>query len=442
MKQYWTPLARLLGMVDSHSVSTESGATRKTMGTLSLDASLWPDLFISLQKYANEVWCPRALKHAEVNPNEILLVSEIRLQARTKVMNQQLHDWFNETDLPHLIQWMVNGPFNSDEIFSKVNFEQFKNLVIVPFVEKNKQNQISPYLVPEDTLLQDEHFLIEDVCHWTPKQSPAAVSEAQFAIDISIEDSCGSRHLQSRCSQVIFGTEKTVIFPNGNEIDLKDQTILDWNNAPALFVNVHSKHVSGMHVLVTLNAVGFLVQDLHSTNGTYLNNQRLFADPVQLPQDQSTLALGGPFSDMSEHSAKVYLRAVRDGMFSSQSVKTPLRTPSTIQSVQFQFVISKESGAGFISLERCPFLIGRDAECQWVVPAENPMVSRRHLKVLAMDINNERIQIQDISRYGLTFLDDQQTGPDPVWMGVGQTLTLGQTPDYTGFRFNLNLQKS
>jgi hypothetical protein len=68
------------------------------------------------------------------------------------------------------------------------------------------------------------------------------------------------------------------------------------------------------------------------------------------------------------------------------------------------------------------------------------MVSRHHLKVLALDYTNERIQIQDISRYGLTLLNDELAGSDPVWMGVGQTLTIGHTPAYKGFRFFLKLQ--
>ena len=93
-----------------------------------------------------------------------------------------------------------------------------------------------------------------------------------------------------------------------------------------------------------------------------------------------------------------------------------------------------------ITIDRFPFLIGRDLDCQWTVPALNAMVSRRHLMVHSVDLHLERIQIQDISRYGLTLLDNEKIGPEPAWMAVGDTLTLGKSDEYQGFAFVLRLK--
>ena len=40
---------------------------------------------------------------------------------------------------------------------------------------------------------------------------------------------------------------------------------------------------------------------------------------------------------------------------------------------------------------------------------------------------------------GLTLLGDKKIGPAPVWMSVGETLTLGKTDEYQGFVFSLRL---
>jgi len=160
---------------------------------------------------------------------------------------------------------------------------------------------------------------------------------------------------------------------------------------------------------------------------------------VLLHGDKVVLTLGGPLADQAENSARVQLKIASQSLYPSQNFKTPLRVSPPANTALFELVAVNGNDPQSITIERFPFLIGRDLDCQWTVPAQNAMVSRRHLMVLSADVHLQRIQIHDISRYGLTFLGNEKIGPAPVWMSVGETLTLGKTDEYQGFVFSLRL---
>jgi pSer/pThr/pTyr-binding forkhead associated (FHA) protein len=439
MKQFWTPLARVFGMVDAGVAASGHQPLSAHSPAWVVDASQWPDLFNALRTFAQEVWCQRSQRHAEVNPSETLSVREVRLQACSEQMDQQLQDWFGETQMPHLIQWMIRGPFNTDEIRSKVNFQLFDNLVVLPFVKVDEKNTVSPYLVQTDAVMSDENFLIQDRSEWVSiEQLPSPPAESTL-IDVVIEDGFGERHLQVRYAKLILGAEKTVLFPNGDEVELKDQSALNWHGETVWFLNINARHVSGMHLWVNLTPAGFEIQDLHSTNGSYVEDQRLPTHPVLMQGDALVFTLGGPSVDQAENSARIHLKIASQSLYPSQNFKTPLRISPPSNIALFELVPVNENDPQSITLERFPFLIGRDLDCQWTVPPQNVMVSRRHLMVLSAEVNLQRIQIQDISRYGLTLLGDKKIGPEPVWMATGETLTLGKTDEYQGFVFSLRL---
>jgi hypothetical protein len=439
LKQFWTPLARVFGMVDAAVAATDHQALGAHPPSWVVDASQWPDLFNALRTFAQEVWCQRSQRHAEVNPSETLSVREVRLQACSEQMDQQLQDWFGETQMPHLIQWMIRGPFNTDQIRSKVNFQHFDNMVVLPFVKADKKNAVSPYLVQAEGLTSDENFFIQDTSEWVSLEQLLSPPAESALIDVLIEDGLGERHLQVRYAKLILGAEKTVLFPNGDEVELKDQSALQWQGETVWFVNINARHVSGMHLWVNLTPAGFEFQDLYSTNGSYVEDQRLPTHPVLLHGDKVVLTLGGPVGDQAENTARVQLKIASQSLYPSQNFKTPLRSSPPAKSDLFELVALHGNDPQSITLERFPFLIGRDLDCQWTVPAENAMVSRRHLMVLSADFQSGRIQIQDISRYGLTLLGDKKIGPEPVWMAIGETLTLGKTDEYQGFVFSLKL---
>jgi len=439
MKQFWTPLARVFGMVDAAVATADHQPLSAHSSAWVVDASQWPELFNSLRTFALEVWCQRSQRHAEVNPSETLSVREVRLQACSEQMDQQLQDWFSETQMPHLIRWMIRGPFNTDEIRSKVNFQHFDNMVVLPFVKVDKKNTVSPYLVQTDGLMSDENFLIQDRSEWVSLEKLLSPPAESSLMDVVIEDGFGERHLQVRYAKLILGAEKTVLFPNGDEVELKDQSALNWHGETVWFLNINARHVSGMHLWVNLTPAGFEVQDLYSTNGSYVEDQRLPTHSVLLHGDKVVLTLGGPLGDLAENSARVKLKIASQSLYPSHNFKTPLRVLPPSNTALFKLVALNGNDPQSITIERFPFLIGRDLDCQWKVPAQNAMVSRRHLMVLSADVHLQRIQIQDISRYGLTFLGNEKIGPAPVWLSVGETLTLGKTDEYQGFVFSLRL---
>jgi pSer/pThr/pTyr-binding forkhead associated (FHA) protein len=439
MKQFWTPLARVFGMVDAGVAAKDLHQSTVHPPSWVIDATQWPDLYNALRTFAQEVWCQRSQRHAEVNPSETLSVREVRLQACSEQMDKQLQDWFGETQMPHLIQWMIRGPFNTDEIRSKVNFQHLDSMVVLPFVKVDKTTTVSPYLVQTDDVMSDENFLIQDVCEWVSIEQVLSPPAESSLIDVVIEDGFGERHLQVRYAKLILGAEKTVLFPNGDEVELKDQSALNWHGETVWFLNINARHVSGMHLWVNLTPTGFEVQDLYSTNGSYVEDQRLPTHPVLLHGDKVVLNLGGPLADQAENSARVQLKIASQSLYPSQNFKTPLRVSPPANTALFELVAVNGNDPQSITIERFPFLIGRDLDCQWTVPAQNAMVSRRHLMVLSADVHLQRIQIQDISRYGLTLQGDKKIGPAPVWMSVGETLTLGKTDEYQGFVFSLRL---
>jgi pSer/pThr/pTyr-binding forkhead associated (FHA) protein len=439
MKQFWTPLARVFGMVDAGVAAKDLHQSTAHPPSWEIDATQWPDLFKALRTFAQEVWCQRSHRHAEVNPSETLSVREVRLQACSEQMDKQLQDWFGETQMPHLIQWMIRGPFNTDEIRSKVNFQHLDSMVVLPFVKVDKTTTVSPYQVQTDDVMSDENFLIQDVCEWVSIEQLLSPPAESSLIDVVIEDGFGERHLQVRYAKLILGAEKTVLFPNGDEVELKDQSALNWHGETVWFLNINARHVSGMHLWVNLTPTGFEVQDLYSTNGSYVEDQRLPTHPVLLHGDKVVLTLGGPLGDQAENSARVQLKIASQSLYPSQNFKTPLRVSPPANTALFELVAVNGNDPQSITIERFPFLIGRDLDCQWTVPAQNAMVSRRHLMVLSADVHLQRIQIQDISRYGLTLQGDKKIGPAPVWMSVGETLTLGKTDEYQGFVFSLRL---
>jgi pSer/pThr/pTyr-binding forkhead associated (FHA) protein len=439
MKQFWTPLARVFGMVDAGVAAKDLHQSTVHPPSWVIDATQWPDLYKALRTFAQEVWCQRSQRHAEVNPSETLSVREVRLQACSEQMDKQLQDWFGETQMPHLIQWMIRGPFNTDEIRSNVNFQDFDHMMVLPFLKVDKKTAVSPYLVQTDGVMSDENFLIEDVCEWVSIEQLLSPPAESSLIDVVIEDGFGERHLQVRYAKLILGAEKTVLFPNGDEVELKDQSALNWHGETVWFLNINARHVSGMHLWVNLTPAGFEVQDLYSTNGSYVEDQRLPTHSVLLHGDKVVLTLGGPLGDLAENSARVKLKIASQSLYPSHNFKTPLRVLPPSNTALFKLVALNGNDPQSITIERFPFLIGRDLDCQWKVPAQNAMVSRRHLMVLSADVHLQRIQIQDISRYGLTFLGNEKIGPAPVWLSVGETLTLGKTDEYQGFVFSLRL---
>ena len=111
MKQFWTPLARIFGMADNSQKPLSAFNSNTQINSTHTNTTQWPDLFVALRNEAENNWCVRNVRHTEVNHEEILAITTIKIQALNQSMQDQLSSWFSETDIPHLIQWMVLSVF-------------------------------------------------------------------------------------------------------------------------------------------------------------------------------------------------------------------------------------------------------------------------------------------------------------------------------------------
>ena len=442
MKQFWTPLARMLGMVDPLQASPSPSKPATQSAVPEVNPSQWPLLFHALRQEAQTAWCAKCLQHAEVNPEEMLSVTAIRLQAGHPAMEQQLRDWFAETDESHLIQWMVNGPFNTEHIRQLVPFDDLTSLQMLDSEDATKETAPSPYS-QAGALSRQTALHISVQSHWIPRPPPPEVKPECQPLHLLIQDAWGQRRLRVHHPLVILGSGLMHVGEQPHSGDAQSIGDVTWQGEPAKWVPIQATHVSGVHVLLRAHAQSFDVQDLDSTNGTFLKNEPLPAgQPVSsvLPM---TLGLGGPTTDPVDLSA--CLQIAMDALPSHpQHHATPLRQaavgPAT-QSVQPLLTLLVQEGMTevLVPVHAFPFVIGRDTEADWTVPAEHVMVSRRHLVLQSADVVNQRVQILDVSRHGLTTSPEGFSTPPAsgTWVENGHTLILGRVQEHAGLSIRL-----
>ena len=437
MKQFWTPLARFLGMVEP---LTEPGTTTKqnTNQTQS-KLSQWPLLFDALRQEAEQVWCAKSLKHAEVNPDEILAVTAISLQAGNPAMDEQLRSWYAETDEPHLIQWMINGPFNTVSIRDHVNFDALTSLHVRNRPEDNISPAPSAYS-PEGLQARQAVFHISAESRWMPRPPPPVIRPDCQALNIWIRDANGERHLRVQHPLLILGAN---VMPDTQELDTKQLpsgTNMLWQGECAQFIPIEALHVSGLHLMLRSHAQGFEVQDMGSTNGTFIHGEHLPMLHTLSSVLPVSLGLGGPTTDPVELTA--YVNIAIDGMpVARQQHPTPLRhvqaEPPRLPMVSL--LVMDGAQEMLVPVNTFPFEIGRDPNADWTVPAEHAMVSRHHLILQSYDPISQRVEIRDISRHGLTVSPEGFAAPPKsgTWVNNGQTLILGRIEAHAGISFRL-----
>jgi pSer/pThr/pTyr-binding forkhead associated (FHA) protein len=135
---------------------------------------------------------------------------------------------------------------------------------------------------------------------------------------------------------------------------------------------VASPRVSGHHCRLTLDENGYVLEDLRSTNGTYVNGTRLI-DPVRLSRrDSVTLGMATPMPWPEDETVE----APPPG---------PARGPSWALSFQGEAMV-----------------IGRASDCDHVL--NFPMVSGHHARIFR---ENGRIWIEDLGSLNKTYLNGQ-----------------------------------
>jgi pSer/pThr/pTyr-binding forkhead associated (FHA) protein len=447
MKQYWTPLAKWLGMSkephDSTSLLAPPVAHLPSPAHEEVH-SPWPDLYLALRKHAQREWVVRSQRHADINPDERLAITRLQIRATSAVLDAQLREWLAESDVPHLIQWMVRGPFKTAAIERWVVLDALQALDVLP-LQPDDAVSVSPYDVTvagsgQPALAYD----IQAETRWVPKPALTERLQSLPPLELTIHDAGGERRVQVMQTLVVLGAEKTLKTVEGQKILLKDQSPVQWQGETAWFVAVSAQHVSGMHLVLRLHEDGVDCLDAGSTNGSYLNGQALHPGNWHFVKQLETIFLGGPAGDPRSHTACVQLR-VGHPVVPLATDRTPLRAAS-VQSGPLKLWLQPLDTPGLqpVPVHALPFSIGREADCDWVIPARHEMVSRHHLVIEAVDTSGQRVKLRDLSRQGLSESREgwREQPSQGVWVSWTDVITIGKTARHEGLGFAFSVASS
>jgi pSer/pThr/pTyr-binding forkhead associated (FHA) protein len=155
--------------------------------------------------------------------------------------------------------------------------------------------------------------------------------------------------------------------------------------------------VSGHHCRLTRDENGYLLEDLGSTNGTYLNGVRITDGVRVTPSDSITFGLTTPMPWPPEAA-----EGGNNVMPGAQEL--PRIDPTPIPT---------------LSLQGTELVIGRASTCSHVL--DLPMISSRHARLFRSD---DRILIEDLGSSNGTFVNAQRVNGEAV-VKAGDLISLG-----------------
>jgi pSer/pThr/pTyr-binding forkhead associated (FHA) protein len=330
---------------------------------------------------------------------------------------------------------MVQGPFNTDLIKKNISFSQLAELDILKMADLNEVTKESAYISTGETSTGSRfNIFIEN--KWVQRSSIEPDFGVLIPLELWIEDANEKRVIKLQDPLIIFGSAKTLHFPGGQTKSVNHMDKFEWQGEYARYVHVNSQHVSGLHLILRSMDQSFQVQDLGSTNGTFLNGQKLNPTEGLLSSQTMILGLGGPLNDATHLSAHLHIRA---SSFSSvvSNEKTPLRQASALETLpKLEIQISGNGIEHRLPIEKFPFTIGRDLNSDFIVPPEHVMVSRTHLVVESFNSTSQQVRVKDISRHGLTVSSEAfaESPTKEIWLELGQSVSLGRTGSYAGIK--------
>ena len=207
--------------------------------------------------------------------------------------------------------------------------------------------------------------------------SEALLSELSLEAHATIPPSAG---LASEAPQnkphfkIRWHTGKTNYFPIQ-----KDKLIIGRGLDADLRVPETLRFVSSHHAEILSADTGFVIRDLHSTNGTLLNNQLLEPDHLYPLGNESIIRLGDDEYGVSVSFTLIHPTAQAKGMDGF------LQSAPATQIAQIKHV-----------------LIGRLSTCDLVL--DHPEVSRRHALIRQV---NEQYLLEDLDSSNGTYLNDK-----------------------------------
>jgi len=150
-------------------------------------------------------------------------------------------------------------------------------------------------------------------------------------------------------------------------------------------IQIRSPYVSGRHCRLTLDAGSWTLEDLGSTNGTFVNGARVTAPTAVSPEDRVTLG-----------------------------TNVSLAWPGQPATSREEVVVPLPAG-------RREIVIGRSAACD--VTIDMPMVSSRHA---VLETNGSKWRIRDLGSTNGTFVRGRRID-GPVEVSVGDVIGLGSS---------------
>lgn len=325
MNQFWTPLAKVFGLSESAPQTAAIASTTVV--------SNWPDLFEHFQQLANTQWITAWQRHKEVSPQDVMSVRRLAIQAGNKEIQAQIDSWRAEGTTAQLIEWLVNGPWNTPEIRHCVYFDQLTELLFLactpasPYSQSSKSayedSQTVKETAPPDPLfiITDHVWMARPMLQPTPEHEPI-----QHDAWVEIEDARGTRQFALKGNLFIFGQAKTMTWPDGRSLQLTDGETIAWQGESAVYLATEGHHVSGLHLALRLYENGFDIQDLGSSNGTFIGTEAIRPIVWHSALQAQTLHLGGPDQDTPGDTPR--LRITAGFELTAQAVQpTPLRSP-------------------------------------------------------------------------------------------------------------------
>ena len=189
-------------------------------------------------------------------------------------------------------------------------------------------------------------------------------------------------------------------------------TVLVIGRHPECTIILDSLEISGKHCMVTQNANGWILEDLQSSNGVFVNGIRITSSTPISRNDQITLGLSSPFPWEKLEAGVKTKPPPYSAPFAPFGIFTPAK-PSSVLSA-----LGPSKGEALI--------IGRNSSCDQVI--EEPMVSARHAKI---QWETKGPIIEDLGSSNGTFVNSVKIeGPTPIRpgdiIGLGSyTFTLG-----------------